>query len=148
MPVNAICGMLLFRWSTDFERRTSQIDTLNEYRLRFIIMHSVWNSCCPNHFPWIDALKPLQCPVRLVAIRFARVQYKCTVLMCVVCCVYVMCVVGGVEKRILSLLHDWTLTFWPVAKFKQHFLIHVLFGVFTPFFPTAIGSFCQKCYHK
>lgn len=40
---NAICGALLFRWPTEFERRTSQSDTLNEYRLCFCHDHDAFS---------------------------------------------------------------------------------------------------------
>lgn len=38
--MKAVYGPFLFRWSTDLEWRKSQIDTLNEYRHDFTMMHS------------------------------------------------------------------------------------------------------------
>lgn len=40
---NAICGPLLLRWPTEFERRTSQSDTSNEYRLCFYHGHDAFS---------------------------------------------------------------------------------------------------------
>lgn len=122
-------------------------DTLNEYRYRhdFTTMHSVWNSRCPNNFLRIDArLSPLMHNAQFIWWLFELRAYNINVPFLCWHCASGACLVGGVEKRMLSLLHDWTLTFWPAAKFRQHFLKYTFYSVFSTLFSHGYWQLCSR----
>lgn len=119
-------------------------DTLNEYRYRHEILprcirygiHAVRTTSYE-----LTRLSPrgahVQCPVHLVAIRIARIKYKCTILMLTQCMNGWRC--GKADAVAFARLN---FNFLACGQIHTTFFeIHVLFDIFHPFVLRLLAAF-------